>query len=243
MVHFPPGLGTCPPPGGRGGLLPARPLRDLRKPLAFCAFSGAPPFGGRPDCARRRPCGTSAMCLSACLLLCGRLAVTRASPRSHRLICRRPRVFRRALRIPVSAMCARYSRLRASRRRSRSPARPRTAFSTPAWVARSASAAPPSHTDRRAGSSADARPAPPVLQNVLEGKDDRLVVIVGPCSIHDVQAAKEYGADQPPPSVKRADMQGESPAFWAGAGGPSGPGGVSLPTRAPGLCRDCPPAR
>jgi 3-deoxy-7-phosphoheptulonate synthase len=27
----------------------------------------------------------------------------------------------------------------------------------------------------------------------LEGTDDRLVVICGPCSIHDVKAAKEYG--------------------------------------------------
>jgi 3-deoxy-7-phosphoheptulonate synthase len=31
------------------------------------------------------------------------------------------------------------------------------------------------------------------VQNVLESTDDRLVVIVGPCSIHDVKAAKEYG--------------------------------------------------
>jgi 3-deoxy-7-phosphoheptulonate synthase len=30
------------------------------------------------------------------------------------------------------------------------------------------------------------------LQRILEGQDDRLFVVVGPCSIHDVQAAKEY---------------------------------------------------
>jgi 3-deoxy-7-phosphoheptulonate synthase len=30
------------------------------------------------------------------------------------------------------------------------------------------------------------------VQAVLEGRDDRLIVIVGPCSIHDVAAAKEY---------------------------------------------------
>jgi len=30
------------------------------------------------------------------------------------------------------------------------------------------------------------------VHNVLTGKDDRLVVIVGPCSIHDTKAAKEY---------------------------------------------------
>jgi 3-deoxy-7-phosphoheptulonate synthase len=29
-------------------------------------------------------------------------------------------------------------------------------------------------------------------QNVVEGKDDRLIVIVGPCSIHDPKAAREY---------------------------------------------------
>lgn len=29
-------------------------------------------------------------------------------------------------------------------------------------------------------------------QNIIHGKDDRLLVIVGPCSIHDVKAAKEY---------------------------------------------------
>ncbi|KAI8979314.1 hypothetical protein BDF20DRAFT_494850 [Mycotypha africana] len=30
-------------------------------------------------------------------------------------------------------------------------------------------------------------------ENVIRGADDRLMVIVGPCSIHDVQAAKDYG--------------------------------------------------
>ncbi|KAJ3104808.1 hypothetical protein HDU97_008876 [Phlyctochytrium planicorne] len=30
-------------------------------------------------------------------------------------------------------------------------------------------------------------------ESVIKGKDDRLLVIVGPCSIHDVKAAKEYG--------------------------------------------------
>jgi 3-deoxy-D-arabino-heptulosonate 7-phosphate (DAHP) synthase len=28
---------------------------------------------------------------------------------------------------------------------------------------------------------------------ILLGEDDRVLVIVGPCSIHDVAAAKEYG--------------------------------------------------
>lgn len=30
-------------------------------------------------------------------------------------------------------------------------------------------------------------------ENVIKGQDDRLLVVVGPCSIHDVKAAKEYG--------------------------------------------------
>ncbi len=32
------------------------------------------------------------------------------------------------------------------------------------------------------------------IYDVLDGKDDRLVVIVGPCSIHDTEAALEYAA-------------------------------------------------
>ena len=35
----------------------------------------------------------------------------------------------------------------------------------------------------------DARNA---CHNIIHGKDDRLLVIVGPCSIHDIKAAKEY---------------------------------------------------
>ncbi len=30
------------------------------------------------------------------------------------------------------------------------------------------------------------------IHNVLTGEDDRLIIIIGPCSIHDVKAAKEY---------------------------------------------------
>src|SRR5688500_9666571 len=30
------------------------------------------------------------------------------------------------------------------------------------------------------------------IHRILHGADDRLVVIIGPCSIHDVKAAKEY---------------------------------------------------
>lgn len=31
------------------------------------------------------------------------------------------------------------------------------------------------------------------IHNILNGRDDRLLVVVGPCSIHDTQAAKDYG--------------------------------------------------
>ena len=30
------------------------------------------------------------------------------------------------------------------------------------------------------------------IKNILDKKDDRLIIIVGPCSIHDIKAAKEY---------------------------------------------------
>lgn len=32
------------------------------------------------------------------------------------------------------------------------------------------------------------------IYDVLDGKDDRMVVIIGPCSIHDIEAAHEYAA-------------------------------------------------
>ena len=43
---------------------------------------------------------------------------------------------------------------------------------------------------------------------VLRGEDDRLVVVVGPCSIHDVEAARDYatrlgsGAARPFPNCR-----------------------------------------
>lgn len=30
------------------------------------------------------------------------------------------------------------------------------------------------------------------IHNILRAQDDRLLVVIGPCSIHDTQAAKEY---------------------------------------------------
>jgi len=56
--------------------------------------------------------------------------------------------------------------------------------------------APPAHlirefpvTDQAATTVYEARQA---IHRVLHGMDDRLVVVVGPCSIHDVKAAREY---------------------------------------------------
>jgi 3-deoxy-7-phosphoheptulonate synthase len=56
--------------------------------------------------------------------------------------------------------------------------------------------APPSHlirefpvTDAAATAVYEARQA---IHRVLHGMEDRLVVVIGPCSIHDVKAAKEY---------------------------------------------------
>ena len=56
--------------------------------------------------------------------------------------------------------------------------------------------APPAHlirefpcTDRASTVVHDTREA---LHRILHGMDDRLAVVIGPCSIHDVRAAKEY---------------------------------------------------
>ena len=55
---------------------------------------------------------------------------------------------------------------------------------------------PPSHlireyacTETAANTAAAARIA---LHRILHGQDDRLMVVVGPCSIHDTRAAMEY---------------------------------------------------
>ncbi|MES1172538.1 MAG: 3-deoxy-7-phosphoheptulonate synthase [Bacteroidota bacterium] len=46
-------------------------------------------------------------------------------------------------------------------------------------------------TERASATVAEGRQK---IARVLHGEDDRLVVIVGPCSIHDVKAAREYAA-------------------------------------------------
>ena len=44
-------------------------------------------------------------------------------------------------------------------------------------------------TDRAAATVSGARRA---LQQIVHGRDDRLAVVIGPCSIHDARAAREY---------------------------------------------------
>ncbi len=46
-------------------------------------------------------------------------------------------------------------------------------------------------TDSAARTVAQARES---VHQILQGEDDRLLVVIGPCSIHDPQAAKEYAA-------------------------------------------------
>lgn len=46
-------------------------------------------------------------------------------------------------------------------------------------------------TEKAAETVSRARQA---IHNILKNKDDRLLVVIGPCSIHDTEAAKEYGA-------------------------------------------------
>ncbi|MGK3131006.1 3-deoxy-7-phosphoheptulonate synthase AroG [Pantoea sp. C8B4] len=46
-------------------------------------------------------------------------------------------------------------------------------------------------TDKAAETVAQARQA---IHRILHGQDDRLLVVIGPCSIHDTEAAKEYAS-------------------------------------------------
>ncbi|WP_455427420.1 3-deoxy-7-phosphoheptulonate synthase AroG [Dryocola sp. LX212] len=46
-------------------------------------------------------------------------------------------------------------------------------------------------TEKAAQTVSHARSA---IHKILKGNDDRLLVVIGPCSIHDINAAKEYGA-------------------------------------------------
>jgi len=43
------------------------------------------------------------------------------------------------------------------------------------------------------------------IHDILHGQDDRLIVITGPCSIHDVDAAKEYASKLKPLMDEHAD--------------------------------------
>ncbi len=57
---------------------------------------------------------------------------------------------------------------------------------------------PPSHLLREFAASARASEtvyaARSAIHRIIHGDDDRLLVVVGPCSIHDPQAAREYAA-------------------------------------------------
>ena len=57
---------------------------------------------------------------------------------------------------------------------------------------------PPSHlvrelpcSERASATTYDARQA---IHRILHGADERLLVVIGPCSIHDVDAAEEYAS-------------------------------------------------
>ena len=57
-------------------------------------------------------------------------------------------------------------------------------------------------TEQAAITTYDTRQA---IHNILSGKDDRLVVITGPCSIHDIKSAIEYAARLKPLIDKYSD--------------------------------------
>jgi 3-deoxy-7-phosphoheptulonate synthase len=68
---------------------------------------------------------------------------------------------------------------------------------------------PPAHvlrefplTDKAAQATFDARQG---IHRILHGADDRLLVIMGPCSIHDVKAAKEYAGKLQAVKTRLAD--------------------------------------
>ena len=58
-------------------------------------------------------------------------------------------------------------------------------------------------SDRAAATVSGARSA---LQRILHGRDDRLAVVIGPCSIHDVHAARDYAQRL---ARERARLSGE----------------------------------
>lgn len=57
-------------------------------------------------------------------------------------------------------------------------------------------------TDRAAKTVYDARQA---IYRILDGEDDRLLVVIGPCSIHDTEAALEYARRLQAASEKLSD--------------------------------------
>jgi len=61
------------------------------------------------------------------------------------------------------------------------------------------------------------------VEAVLDGKDGRLVVVVGPCSIHDTRAALEYASKlKPLADALGAPRDVPLPAIATAAGSPRG---------------------
>ena len=58
------------------------------------------------------------------------------------------------------------------------------------------------------------------VENILEGDDPRLLVVVGPCSIHDPDAAREYAERLKP--IAAADLA-PAPNSWTRHSGNSSP--------------------
>ena len=63
------------------------------------------------------------------------------------------------------------------------------------------------------------------VMEILEQKDSRLLVVVGPCSIHDVDGALEYGARL---NALRKELAAEVPYFAPLGGGDLGEFGIQL---------------
>ena len=49
------------------------------------------------------------------------------------------------------------------------------------------------------------------IHNILHGQDQRLLVVIGPCSIHDPAAALEYARRLKPPRAKQRIVSNSQP--------------------------------
>ena len=53
------------------------------------------------------------------------------------------------------------------------------------------------------------------VRDIIDGRDDRLLVVVGPCSIHDTKAALEYG-QKPTSCADRCGTRCDAPTATPG---------------------------